>query len=643
MFQKAGTPSELFKWLRQDFQAYSQEHPGGVDFQAKAECNLAGQVELIDADETDEEERFERISFDVFTDTDALHPLGADLTVPEPSAGQPEEQPPRPALLGTSNAEVNALTIRDIKKEHEQGVENAPHVLKEGTQGTLHHYADPPLDPFQDPREFPEFEKADFLRVSFVAADNDSHGVTCPDLYPLPEKGARTENAQISDRVVKIKLGTELSRAQRLELLQLCAKNVSAFVRPPGPFTPADVAPLHIDTGDSPPVRAPYRRIPAHLREVVETETREMLANNVIERSTGSWSSNILLVRKPSGKYRFVCDYRKVNAACQYFGGKIPEILSILDALRGGRIFSTVDLQHGFWQCSISEESRDITSFVTHEGQYRFRVLPFGIRSAPHYFQDIMREVIEDLPNVQVYLDDLIIHSDSFESHVKHLRDVFSRLQKRGLYCQPAKVNLGFDKLKFLGHVISADGIEVDPSKTDAIRKIIPPKNKKALRSFLGIAGWYRRYCKDYSGKSLELYRLTGKDAEFKWEAKHQKAFDQLKHDLCTAPMLHYPDFSGKFPFVLQVDSSDHTVGCVLSQKGPDGKDRVISYASEKLPDQAARVWHIRDKEAYACVWGILKHRYFLLNSWFLVETDHESCSSVRWILREKVPPKLAR
>ena len=271
-----------------------------------------------------------------------------------------------------------------------------------------------------------------------------------------------------------------------------------------------DVVKHRIDTGNAEPIRQPARRLPIQQRDESQRLVQEMLSRNIIEPAQGPWSSPVVLVKKKDGTTRFCVDFRKVNQVTKKDAQPLPRIDDTLDALGSAQWFSTLDLASGYWQVKVDPADREKTAFATQHGLYQFRVMPFGLCNAPGTFQRLMERVLAGLnwTTCLVYLDDIIIFSKDVAEHLKRLREVFERLKGAGLKVKPTKCFLMRRYVHYLGHIVSAKGIETDPSKIRCIQQWPVPKNVKELRQFLGIASYYRRFVKSFTQKASPLYRL---------------------------------------------------------------------------------------------------------------------------------------
>ena len=286
----------------------------------------------------------------------------------------------------------------------------------------------------------------------------------------------------------------------------------------------------------------------------------------------------------------------------------IPRIDDLLDALHGARCFSTLDLKSGYWQVPIQERDKEKTDFCTSSGQlFEINQVPFGLCNAPANFSRLMDRVLAGLhwETCLFYLDDIIVFAATWEEHLDYLRQVFK-------YLRHAKLKLGADKCTFaarevsyLMHQVTEEGLLPYPSLLAAIREISPPQNATEVRSFLGLAGYYRRYVKNFAAIAGLLHALTRKDAVFHWSSDCQDAFDRLKPLLTTSPITAFSDFS--LPFRLYTDASTVGLGAILAQVR-EGKERIICCASCSL-NQAEKAYPATKLECLAIIWAVAKFR----------------------------------
>lgn len=274
----------------------------------------------------------------------------------------------------------------------------------------------------------------------------------------------------------------------------------------------------------------------------------------------------------------------------------------------------------------LDEESRKKSAFITQGGVYEWKRMPFGVTNSPISFQTLMSNVLRRLnwKSVLVYVDDILIFSRSFDEHLQHLAQVFDRLKNANLKLQPTKCHFAGKEVKFLGHVISRKGVSVDPEKTKAVSEFPVPKTPKQVRSFLGMANYYRRFILNFSKIATPLNALLNKDKKFEWTESCQVAFDILKEKLLTAPVLNYPETTKSF--ILTCDATDSPVGYVLGQIDENKREYVVSYDGKSLSaDQRKFNTNNSEKECLAVLEGINAYRPYLVHSRFTVVTDHKA------------------
>ena len=373
------------------------------------------------------------------------------------------------------------------------------------------------------------------------------------------------------------------------------------------------------------------RRLPLSQYEVVKEELARMTRLGIIEPSSSSWASPIVLVKKKDGSTRFCVDYRRVNNLTIKDSYPLPRIEDTIEALRGSKWFSTLDLASGYWQVPMAPEDAEKTAFTTQFGLYQFKKMPFGLANAPATFERLMELVLSGLhwEICLIYLDDIIVFSETFEEHVTRLQLVLRRLKQAGLKVTPKKCHLFQFHVEFLGHIVSAAGISTDPKKTDAIDRWPPPKSIRDVRSFIGLCSYYRRFVKGFADIAKPLYMLMEKEAVFSWTAECEQAFQTLKSALVTPPILAYP--SEKEVFILDTDASSVGLGAVLSQV-QDGVEKVVAYYSRVL-NSTERKYCVTRRELLAVVKAVDHFHHYLYGCHFIVHSDH---GSLRWLMAFK-------
>src|SRR6266508_4539728 len=288
----------------------------------------------------------------------------------------------------------------------------------------------------------------------------------------------------------------------------------------------------------------------------MKKKNERILKDGIIKKSKSPWVSTVILVSKKDGSIRFCVNYKKTNAITIVDAHPLPIVNDTIDKIGGKKYYTSIDLASGYWQVEMDENSQDITAFVIPWGLYQFNVMPFGLTNAPATFQRLMNYILHDYLNdfVVVYLDDILVCSDTFEEHLDHLRKVFIKLREANLVIKLKKCKFGQRKIKFLGHTIETDGLRTDPENIEKIINCPVPTDVTGVRKFMGLCNYYRKFIKDLSKLSKPLRQLLKKDVKFSWKPKEQKTFEKLKTILTEAPVLLFPNFDK--PFVLCTDAS---------------------------------------------------------------------------------------
>jgi len=374
---------------------------------------------------------------------------------------------------------------------------------------------------------------------------------------------------------------------------------------------------IHLLPGTAPVAVRPYRYAQLQ-KDELERQCEAMLTQGIIRPSTSPFSAPVLLVRKADRSWRFCIDYRALNAKTSKDKFPIPVVDELLDELHGARFFSKLDLRSGYHQVRMHTDDIAKTAFRTHHGHYEFLVMPFGLSNAPATFQALMNDVLRPYLRkfVLVFFDDILIYSASWAEHLQHVGIVLETLQANHLHLKRSKCSFGATSVAYLGHVISEGGVAMDADKVAAVASWPPPRSARGLRGFLGLAGYYRKFIKDFGLIAAPLTRLLRRDA-FAWDDDATTAFHALKHALTTGPVLQMPDFAKLF--VVDCDASGAGFGAVLHQgAGP------LAYFSKPF---AAR--HLKlaayERELIGLVQAVRHWRPYLWGRHFSVRTDHYS------------------
>jgi hypothetical protein len=363
-----------------------------------------------------------------------------------------------------------------------------------------------------------------------------------------------------------------------------------------------------------------------------------MLKDEIIQPSQSAWNFPILVVPKKldaSGKrkWRICVDFRKLNDVTVGDSFPIPNIQDILDRLGRARYFSALDCASGYYQVPVAEEDRVKTAFSTATSHFEFLKMLFGLKSAPSTFQRLMNRVFLGLIGTRcfVYLDDIVLFAETLQEHNERLREVFERLRQFNLKIEPDKCEFLKTEISYLGHIVTGEGVRPDPNKVRAIKDFPIPKNATDVKSFLGLAGYYRKFIPQFSKIAKPLNDLLKKNHLWSWEQEQRDSFRSLQTALTQEPVLQYPDFTK--PFVLTCDASGYAIGAILSQ-GKIGHDKPISFASRTL-NKAEQNYSTIEKELTAIVWACRHFRPYLLGRTFTIVTDHKPLT---WMFSVKDP-----
>ena len=384
-------------------------------------------------------------------------------------------------------------------------------------------------------------------------------------------------------------------------------------------------------------MRVPPRRIPAHFQDEVRKQLDDMLSNGIIEESNSPWMAPAVFARKTSGELRLCVDYRALNKKTVSDAYPIPLVDEVQDQLSGSTIFSTLDLRCGYWQMPVHESDQQKTAFCPGPGLglFEFKRMPFGLSNAPSSFQRMMNKLFRDLPFVTTYIDDILVHSSEERTHRQHLQEVFDRLREAGLTLRGSKCHIGMSEVSYLGHVFSAQGMRPDEGKVRRVQEWPVPTDVMAVKQFLGLASYYRRYTQNFAEIARPLNNLAQKNTPFVWSPECEAAFQTLKAKLTTSPILAYPNLGPSAPtFELHTDASNNGLGTVLEQDG-----HVIAYASRTLT-KSEKNYSVIQKECLAIVYAAKQFRHYLLGRPFKLLTDHKP---LQWLAEQKMDGMLGR
>nr|GEX41166.1 putative reverse transcriptase domain-containing protein [Tanacetum cinerariifolium] len=332
-----------------------------------------------------------------------------------------------------------------------------------------------------------------------------------------------------------------------------------------------------------------------------------------IRPSHSPWGAPVLFVKKKDGAMRMCIDYRELNKLTIKNRYPLPRIDDLFDQLQGACCFSKIDLRSGYHQLRVRDEDIPKIAFRTRYGHFEFTVMPFGLTNVPAIFMDLMNRVCKPYLDkfIIVFIDDILIYSKSEEEHEVHLKTILDLLKKEKLYAKFSKCEFWLKEVHFLGHVVNRDGIHVDPIKVKSVKNWKTPESLTKIRSFLGLAGYYRRFIENFSKIAKRLTLLTQKNKAYVWSDKQDEAFPILKEKLCNAPVLALPD--GPNDYVVYCDASKQGFGCVLMQRG-----KVIAYASRQLKT------HENNYTTHDLELGAVKELNMRQRRWIELLSDYE-------------------
>ena len=462
----------------------------------------------------------------------------------------------------------------------------------------------------------------------------------------VPMKSNRTRGVEMVDRQVKpseiVNIDEDnLEPTEVRRLKEVLDKYPEVFSKDNEDIGQSDF--IHrIELTDYTPLNSRAYRVPHAQKPMMEEEVIKMLRMGVIQRVNSDWSSPVVLVKKKDDSIRFCTDFRKLNAVTIKDNYPMPFIEEKLESFGGKKYFSSLDMTSGYWQFLVDPSARRLTTFVCHMGAYEYIRMPFGLCNAGATFQRAMEGVLDGLTCASAYIDDVMTASESFEQHLVDLESVFKRLKDAKLKIKPKKCTFGYQETKFLGFIISRDGIKVCPSREACIRNYPTPKTPKNVRQFLGLASYYRKFIKDFATIANPLSLLTHKKAKFVWTESSEKAFRQLIKMLLSPPILVFPNH--KLRFRLATDASNCGLGAVLSQISENDDEQVIAYASRTL-NAAEKNYSTTEQELLAIIWACEKFRPYLFGVEFDLLTDHKpltylsalnlsSSRLIRWKMR---------
>ena len=448
-------------------------------------------------------------------------------------------------------------------------------------------------------------------------------------VHDVGETVAVVEGSRENSVIDAVQFGENLSPAERAEAQKLVKKYEQLFTDNSKKPKQTHMVNRQIITWDALPVKSKYRRIPVAWEKEVESQVQEMLENGIIRRSSSPWNSPIILVKKKDNTMRFVCDFRGLNNVTKKDTYPLPHIRDIIDKMDGAQYWSTLDAAGAYWSMPLNETDKEKTAFTIPRGKYEFNVTPYGLTNAGASYQRMMDMCMSGLTfdRILAYMDDVVIFSHSFTEHLNELNAVFGKLLGANITLKASKCIIASHAVDFLGYRLSKDGIKPQERLVSAIREFHRPTTRKAVKSFLGMAGFYRTFIPSYAEVALPLTDLTSDNVKFQWTNQCEEAFVKLKNLLSSDPVLAFPRLGETF--VVDVDASDVAFGGVLMQKGRDGFLHPVGYFSDAVKKSQSS-WAPTTKEAFALVLSVRHWYVYLSGTKFVLNSDHNPLVHLR-------------
>lgn len=526
----------------------------------------------------------------------------------------------RGAIVGPS---LNVISLRQVERLHRDGQLDIACVVY---PNSVHQLSEPSgVPPPPVPARPSAAAHVGLARRSFsqVVSSSSDDTKDWTRIHDAMSRGHRVSAAELS---AAVQFESD-SDAQALKLARERTLAPYADVFPDN--LPAGLPPsrevdhrIELIPGSTPPSRPTIRLSATELAEL-KKQLIELEAAGFIRPSKSPFGAPILFVKKKDGTMRMCVDYRALNRITIKNSYPLPRVDELFDRLQGARFFSKIDLRSGYHQIRISPEDVPKTAFRTRYGHYEFLVLPFGLTNAPATFMHLMHQTMRPLLDecALVFLDDILIYSKTLEEHQQHVRRVLDALREQKLYAKESKCEFFKHEVEFLGHRVGRDGVRMMQDKVEAVREWPTPRTVRDVRAFLGTAGYYRKFIRDFSAIAAPLSELTKDSVKFEWKEPHEAAFRRLKVAIAEGPVLILPDPT--LPYVVHTDASGFAVGAVLQQDQGKGL-QPIAFLSKKMIDAETR-YPVHEQELLAIIQALTAWRHYLHGSKFVVRTDHKS------------------
>ena len=425
---------------------------------------------------------------------------------------------------------------------------------------------------------------------------------------------------EVKDKHSELDINNDLERAQKDEIKKMVEEFTEVISDIPGKTT---VGEHIIKLVNKKPITLKPYTIPSHMAGKLKEEINLMLKLGIIEESKSPYSSPLVLIKKKDGSVRTCVDYRKLNKITRTVAEVIPNPEDILNNMTHSRYFSKLDLTKGYWQIPLQKDSQEYTAFQGPDALYQFKYMPFGLSTAPATFNRIMRKLFGHLDKVETYFDDICVHTEDWETHIKTLRQVFETLKEAGFTVKPGKMEIGKKSINFLGHRIGGGLLKPESDNVQKVLKLERPTTKKQVRSLVGLISYYNKFIPNFSTLTAPLTDLTrkGQPNKIRWTNECQQSLDRIQKWLSSEPILILPD--NNRTFIVRTDASMKGIGACLLQSR-NNTLHPVKFISRKLMERETRYSTI-ERECLAIIWAVQKLSYYLLGSQFILQCDHQA------------------
>lgn len=440
----------------------------------------------------------------------------------------------------------------------------------------------------------------------------------------------------------QVTVSSDLDLKTQDKLRQFLKKHEYSFAKNQNDLGTCTVGDVRIETRDHAPIFTPPYPLDDKKTQAMKKLLQEMVDAGIVRLSKQcAWGSPAVIVPKKDGSFRFCVNYQKVNKITETMHFPLPLISEILRRLGRSCFFKLLDLKNGFWQIKVHPDSIAKTAVVVPWAIYEFLKLPFGLKNSPGEFSRIMFIILGDLVFVEIYIDDIAIHSRTIKEHFEHIAIVFERLRQHNMKLNMKKCIFFAKEINILGHTVSGQGIRMDKSKIETVKRFPTPANARQVQVFLGLTGYYRSFIRSYAEIASPLNELTKKGSSdkpqttkkrkqdyyvpFIWSKDCEESFQTLKQRLCEDPIL--VQFNPNLPRRIYTDSSGYAAGVILSSVNEIGKEQVLAYAS-RLFKNAEKNYTISEKELLAILFALRKFHSYIVGTQFEIFTDHIALQS---------------